>query len=113
MVAAAAIAASSALPPLRSAARPASEARRCGLATSPPVARASGQRVVPVTPGILQRHAVVLGGGQSLTRVPAWRPVGGRRARGKASLGRAIYAPLFCSSWRAPGGGGLARRRAC
>jgi hypothetical protein len=45
MVAAAATAASSALPPPRSAATPDCEARRCGEATMPRGARASGQRV--------------------------------------------------------------------
>src|SRR5882672_10396117 len=45
MVAAAAMAASSALPPARSAARPDAEARTCGVATIPRGARASGQRV--------------------------------------------------------------------
>src|SRR5262245_49947315 len=46
MVAAAAIAASSALPPARSAATPEAEARECGEATMPRGARDSGHRVI-------------------------------------------------------------------
>src|SRR5580765_555914 len=57
MVAAAAIAASSALPPARSAATPEAEASRCGEATMPRGARDSGQRVEAVNTGaILHDH---------------------------------------------------------
>jgi hypothetical protein len=49
MAAPAAMAASTALPPLSRTANPASEASACGVATSPREARVSGHRVAAVT----------------------------------------------------------------